>query len=226
LLGELDTDLRTRALITSALAEHGLLASPDLRGSLIAADSVITVRAQPARADVSIGGVAVAALAGGAMIVAALLPFAGKTSLGQTFLQNTFIDHDGWAFIGVGAMIVITALNARQRRTATRAPFVFGGIAVVVAVLVGSSQSLRTAHVIGAAGTIVLPLGVGFQIAAVASAVALAGGVVIRKSPRIKEATAPTTTVAEPTKRCPDCAETVLAAARVCKHCHHRFETG
>lgn len=29
---------------------------------------------------------------------------------------------------------------------------------------------------------------------------------------------------AEPTtKRCPDCAETVLASARVCKHCHFRF---
>ncbi|HEU4656298.1 MAG TPA: zinc ribbon domain-containing protein [Capillimicrobium sp.] len=27
-----------------------------------------------------------------------------------------------------------------------------------------------------------------------------------------------------PTKQCPDCAETVLAAARICKHCRHRFE--
>jgi hypothetical protein len=26
------------------------------------------------------------------------------------------------------------------------------------------------------------------------------------------------------TKRCPDCAETVLGSARVCKHCHYRFE--
>jgi hypothetical protein len=27
-----------------------------------------------------------------------------------------------------------------------------------------------------------------------------------------------------PTKQCPDCAETILAAARVCKHCGHRVE--
>jgi len=27
----------------------------------------------------------------------------------------------------------------------------------------------------------------------------------------------------DPTKTCPDCAETVLAAARVCKHCGYRF---
>ena len=26
-------------------------------------------------------------------------------------------------------------------------------------------------------------------------------------------------------KRCPDCAETVLYAANVCKHCGHRFES-
>jgi hypothetical protein len=26
------------------------------------------------------------------------------------------------------------------------------------------------------------------------------------------------------TKRCPDCAEEVLAAARVCKHCRYRFD--
>jgi hypothetical protein len=28
------------------------------------------------------------------------------------------------------------------------------------------------------------------------------------------------------TKRCPDCAETVLAEATVCKHCGHRFDIG
>ncbi len=27
-----------------------------------------------------------------------------------------------------------------------------------------------------------------------------------------------------PTMRCPECAETILAAARVCKHCGHRLE--
>lgn len=29
----------------------------------------------------------------------------------------------------------------------------------------------------------------------------------------------------DPGKQCPDCAETVLVAAQVCKHCGHRFET-
>lgn len=27
-----------------------------------------------------------------------------------------------------------------------------------------------------------------------------------------------------PTRRCPECAETILAAARVCKHCGHRLD--
>jgi DNA-directed RNA polymerase subunit RPC12/RpoP len=28
-----------------------------------------------------------------------------------------------------------------------------------------------------------------------------------------------------PTTRCPECAETILAAANVCKHCGHRLDT-
>lgn len=28
----------------------------------------------------------------------------------------------------------------------------------------------------------------------------------------------------QPTKTCPECAETVLSAANVCKHCGHRFD--
>lgn len=28
-----------------------------------------------------------------------------------------------------------------------------------------------------------------------------------------------------PTRRCPECAEMVRAAARVCKHCGHRLDT-
>ena len=34
---------------------------------------------------------------------------------------------------------------------------------------------------------------------------------------------APTVSPAD-TKRCPDCAEEILAAARVCKHCRYRFD--
>jgi predicted amidophosphoribosyltransferase len=34
----------------------------------------------------------------------------------------------------------------------------------------------------------------------------------------------PPLAVARPTKTCPDCAETILEAARVCRHCGFRFE--
>jgi hypothetical protein len=37
------------------------------------------------------------------------------------------------------------------------------------------------------------------------------------------EAAAEAASQGEPTKKCPDCAETVLAEARVCKHCGYRF---
>jgi len=42
-------------------------------------------------------------------------------------------------------------------------------------------------------------------------------------APRPAAPPAPTVSPAE-TKRCPDCAEEVLAAARVCKHCRYRFD--
>src|SRR4051794_23121257 len=39
----------------------------------------------------------------------------------------------------------------------------------------------------------------------------------------VPQAPVPAASAAE-TKRCPDCAEEVLAAARVCKHCRYRFD--
>jgi hypothetical protein len=38
------------------------------------------------------------------------------------------------------------------------------------------------------------------------------------------EASATTPPAGLPTKACPECAETVLAAARICKHCRYRFD--
>lgn len=51
-----------------------------------------------------------------------------------------------------------------------------------------------------------------------------------REAPRPTEIAAPPPPAARvgaapaATKRCPDCAEEILAAARVCKHCRYRFE--
>lgn len=61
--------------------------------------------------------------------------------------------------------------------------------------------------------------------AGVSGGLAALGGWLMRNSP----ATTKMTTVpavgesTAPTKRCPDCAETVLAEARLCKHCRYRF---
>ncbi|NVP58065.1 zinc ribbon domain-containing protein [Mycoplana rhizolycopersici] len=43
------------------------------------------------------------------------------------------------------------------------------------------------------------------------------------KRERVVAAT-PTPQLAQPIKACPECAETVLLAANVCKHCGHRFD--
>lgn len=74
--------------------------------------------------------------------------------------------------------------------------------------------------------------GIGVYVAGVGGLLALIGGWQIRRSEPLGRApspsgvptAAPTTAQPQPTKTCPDCAETVLAAARVCKHCGYRFD--
>jgi ribosomal protein L37AE/L43A len=51
----------------------------------------------------------------------------------------------------------------------------------------------------------------------------LGGWVIRRSSPRLDDLESEDLPKDETTKRCPDCAETVLAAAKVCKHCGYRF---
>jgi DNA-directed RNA polymerase subunit RPC12/RpoP len=60
-------------------------------------------------------------------------------------------------------------------------------------------------------------IGIGVYVAGAGGLITALGGIVMRQSPLAD------TLEGEPTIRCPDCAETILAAAHVCKHCGHRL---
>lgn len=59
----------------------------------------------------------------------------------------------------------------------------------------------------------------GIYLAGIGGLLAAAGGFQMRNAPGRREGSGGP----EPTKVCPDCAETVLAAARVCRYCGHNF---
>ena len=70
---------------------------------------------------------------------------------------------------------------------------------------------------------IVTDFGIGPYVAALGTAIALLGCYLLWEGRnRAVPEQGPAHTAA---KQCPDCAETVLADARVCKHCQHQFPT-
>jgi hypothetical protein len=185
--------------------------------------------------DVSPAGLVLGGLGAAAMIIAVFLPYADTSSL--TFFRiekNTLIQNGGgWVFIiagVVGALRVYTSYRSRKR---TWAPVIAGGVGIGYAVYFGSNggDSLKFCSVLTGTNCQVANPGTGVYLAGVGGLLMVVGGLAILSSKKVAAAgrsveTAPAVvTSPDPgaTKTCPDCAETVLDAARVCKHCGYRF---
>lgn len=173
--------------------------------------------------------------AGTAAVGGALLALASFLSLDQPsgafarVQSNTLIQHGYWWVLIGGAAIVLAALRAYTtgKRNETTSVLVLGLIAAVLVIYVAQDASLRTLYPIGtsgepetsAAGTVV-PLGIAIYVASAGVLLALLGGWTMRTTAASVPAVEP-----EATTRCPECAETVLAAARVCRYCGHRLKS-
>jgi ribosomal protein L32 len=99
------------------------------------------------------------------------------------------------------------------------------GIALIDAIATGKDHGYRTLYPLNSAGEpdasqagTLVPLGLAVYVAGAGAGVAMLGGFIMRQSPSGDAATPPAAL-----KTCPDCAETVRAAANVCKHCGYRF---
>jgi ribosomal protein L32 len=88
----------------------------------------------------------------------------------------------------------------------------------------GVAANHRAVASISAIWTNFMDFGIAIYVAGAGVAVALVGSLILLRSAK---QSAPDLLVAAraqaATKKCPDCAETVLAEARVCKHCGYRF---
>lgn len=169
-----------------------------------------------------------------ALAISMFLPFVQPVSALRTVESNTLIQHGGWWLLV--AALGIAASGYRVSRTGTKerwTPVVLCAIAAAI-VLFDSNKDMRTLSPVGPDGTVdtsqpgvVASLGIAIYVAWAGVAAALIGSLMLVQN-KIAKQHAPDDPLAAPqadsaTKKCPDCAETVLADARVCKHCGYRF---
>ena len=144
--------------------------------------------------------------------------------------KNTLVQDGDGVVIIVGAVILgAVAYNgwaAGARRTVA--------IVLISACLLGlasyegtgSRIALYRINADGSPGAQVeASAGIGIYAVGVGGLLGILGGWVIRRSSPLATGDGAEATSPEPTRRCPDCAEEVLAVARVYKHCGYRFPT-
>jgi hypothetical protein len=173
------------------------------------------------------------AIAGAAvMALSAFLPLDEPANAFRTVASNTLIQHGGWALIALAVGIAVSGFRAYQRGGNAQA------IAVVLCVLAGlavagwaTDDGLRTLYPIGADGGadtskpgVVVPLGIAVYVTGLGVAAAFIGALMLPRAPiQGFDHLHPDAPALPIMKKCPDCAETILNDAKVCKHCGYRF---
>ncbi|ORJ57780.1 hypothetical protein B5M45_19400 [Mycobacterium simiae] len=168
-----------------------------------------------------------------AMAIAAFLPLDQPVGLLRMVQSNTLIQHGGWMLVAFALGIAGGGFRASQGK---RNAWVLTLLACVVAAIQifrwATDESLRTLYPVGADGTLdtskpgmVASFGIAIYVAIVGIAAASIGVLMLRETKdSVASAAAEGDTPLQPqTKKCPDCAEAILAAANVCKHCGYRF---
>lgn len=183
------------------------------------------------------------AVIGGALIaVSVFMPIAERTGPFAYIQQNSLIQHGGWLVLVAGIGVAATAVRAAIGKEKPWWPIVSSLIAGAFVLRVVTNDKLRTLYPLNSdgepdatVGGMVAPLGLAGYVAGVGAAIALISAVALfaqRQDSGSKaliaqwdaeDAAEEAAHVAAKHKQCPDCAETVLAAANVCKHCGYRF---
>lgn len=167
------------------------------------------------------------------MVIAVFLPRVEANTFGR-IAQNALIESgDGWAFIALAVLAAGATWRAYQRQRRSFAPVILGGIGIGLAIYDGASKSsLRICPI--NSSILDIPCeqatpSIGIYAAGIGSLLVAIGGYQIWRAKQkadeaLPEHGSPTPSSAgQKMKICPDCAESVLATARVCRYCGYRF---
>jgi hypothetical protein len=186
---------------------------------------------KPSPADPQIApnplALAVAGLGALLMVVGVFLPRVESRQF-LTVADNTLIQSgDGWIFIGLAIAIAGASYAALRRQRRAFAVLVLGLAAVALAIYEGTGDRLELRSLNpGARSVLNLPNaeqgspGIGIYMVGAGGALAALAGLTLAGLSLGPGGDVPT----RRTKTCPDCAETILADAQVCKHCGYRFD--
>jgi hypothetical protein len=165
-------------------------------------------------------GLAVVAFGAVLAVVAIFLPQLESPGL-VGIKDNTLIANgDGWFVLALAAGSAAGAYAAYRSKNRNVAPLILGVVLIGLAIYDGSGARLDlhatapASSILHFNGTVKASPGVGVYMVGVGGAAVLLGGLMLAGVGGYAQA--PTR---GGTKKCPDCAETILVDARVCKHC-------
>jgi hypothetical protein len=168
-----------------------------------------------------------------AVAIAAFLPLDEPTGVFRMVENNTLIQHGGWMLVVLAVGIAASGFRVAQRNGIGWAvPVVLCVIAGILIAIWAADKDLRTLYPVGPDGTpmtsqpgMVASLGIAIYVAGAGVGVALIGSLMLRQTEKSvdRDPLVAAWEAARTTKKCPDCAETVLADAKVCKNCGYRF---
>lgn len=182
--------------------------------------------------DVDPAGLALAGVGAAAMALGAFLPLDQPGGQFAYVQSNSLIQHGGWTLIALGAGVALDGFRCYQTGKRSWGVCAMGAIGLLIVIGLAESKGLRTLYPIGtdgqpdqsAPGTVV-PLGIAVYVSGAGAALAAVGGWVLHQRATIRDTDDHSTLASDQaTKCCPDCAEAILADARVCKHCGYRFD--
>ncbi len=173
-----------------------------------------------------------------ALALAAFLPLDEAAGPFGRVEQNTLIQHGGWQLILLAVAIAAAGFRASQRKDEARiAAIILCVLAAIRVIAWATDRDLRTLYPVGPGGVLdtsrpgtVVELGIAVYVAGFGLGLAAIGSLMFFAKGEGRDRDDPLISASQEkekpaTKKCPDCAETILAAAKVCKHCGYRFPT-
>jgi hypothetical protein len=178
----------------------------------------------PVETEPNVGAMALAAIAAALAVTSVFLP-ALETRAFSSIAKNTLIQSGGgWLILGCAVGILGAIYRVYSTHRTTWAVFVLGLVILGAAIYHGTGdrtrlESLATNPFLREAVTVNGSPAVGIYAAGAAGLLAMFAGFILAGNSVSSYQGA-----SRRTKVCPDCAETVLEAARICKHCGHQFD--